>query len=531
MPSKTRYSKITAAICSGKESHMYAQILSAAIRGLSVIPVQVEADVSDGLPQFVMVGDLNSQVKEARDRVLCALKNSGIRLPARNITINLSPADVPKFGCAFDLPIALATLAAAGQLPISSLKRVMALGELGLDGRILPVPGVLPTALLAKEEKLSLLIVPRENLDETSVAGGLAVTGVHTVRELIDELKNGTFSKAPTPAVSLSAFDRYDVDFSEIRGQETVKRAALIAAAGFHNLLLVGPPGAGKSMVAKRMPTILPPLSMDESLEISKIYSIAGLLDATHPLITTRPFRHPHHTSSAASLAGGGINPHPGEITLAHRGVLFLDELPEFPRSTLEILRQPLEDREIVISRSAGSFRFPASFLLLAAMNPCPCGYFGDARCHCTHAMVQRYQSKISKPLLDRIDLSVLCHEVGYDDLHPPKKKTPDSISSKTLRDQVLEAMERERARFKGTPLHFNSEIPSSKIESYCPMTPDAESILEQIFRSHHLSARAYYRVLRVSRTIADLDGSEKLKKQHLLEALSYKLQEGLWKL
>lgn len=510
---------------------MYAKILSAAIRGLNVIPIQVEADVSDGLPQFVMVGDLNSQVREARDRVLCALKNSGIRLPARNITINLSPADVPKFGCAFDLPIALATLAAAGQLPTSFLDRVMALGELGLDGRILPVPGVLPTALLAKEEELSLLIVPKENLDETSVAQGLCVAGVHTVKEIIADLKNGVFPEARSSSASPPAFDRYDVDFSEIRGQETVKRAALIAAAGFHNLLLVGPPGAGKSMVAQRMPTILPPLSMEESLEISKIYSISGLLDADHPLITTRPFRHPHHTSSAASLAGGGVNPHPGEITLAHRGVLFLDELPEFPRNTLEILRQPLEDREIIISRSAGSFRFPASFLLLAAMNPCPCGYFGDSRCHCTHSMVRRYQSKISKPLLDRIDLSVLCHEVSYEDLHPSKTVEDNSISSETLRNQVLAAMEREKERFKGTSLHFNSEIPSSKIECYCPMTSDAELVLEQTFRTHHLSARAYYRVLRVSRTIADLDGSEKLQKQHVLEALSYKLQEGLWKL
>ena len=398
---------------------MFTRIMSAAIVGMDVIPVQVEADVSDGLPHFTMVGFVSSQVKEAGDRVRTALKNIGSALPPKRITINLSPADVPKSGSGFDLPVALGMLAAMEIFSPESLTGIMAVGELSLSGEINPVAGILPSAMKAREIGVSTMLVPRANLGEARLVDGLTVIGCASLPEVIDFLRDGV---RPEDRLSREEqeINSYTVDFSEIRGQDGVKRAAAISAAGFHNLLMIGPPGSGKTMIAKRIPTIMPPLTRDESLDITKIYSIAGLLSPDSPIMGTRPFRSPHHTMSPQALAGGGRIPKPGEITLAHRGILFLDEMPEFSRGSLEILRQPLEDREIIIARQAGTFRFPADFLLLAAMNPCPCGYFPDrSRCKCTPLEINSYLNRISQPLLDRIDLCVECPAVSIDELTP----------------------------------------------------------------------------------------------------------------
>ena len=499
---------------------MFTRIMSAAIVGMDVIPVQVEADVSDGLPHFTMVGFVSSQVKEAGDRVRTALKNIGSALPPKRITINLSPADVPKSGSGFDLPVALGMLAAMKIFSPESLTGIMAVGELSLSGEINPVAGILPSAMKAREIGVSTMLVPRANLGEARLVDGLTVIGCASLPEVIDFLRDGVL---PEDRLSREEqeINSYTVDFSEIRGQDGVKRAAAISAAGFHNLLMIGPPGSGKTMIAKRIPTIMPPLTRDESLDITKIYSIAGLLSPDSPIMGTRPFRSPHHTMSPQALAGGGRIPKPGEITLAHRGILFLDEMPEFSRGSLEILRQPLEDREIIIARQAGTFRFPADFLLLAAMNPCPCGYFPDrSRCKCTPLEINSYLNRISQPLLDRIDLCVECPAVSIDELTPV---TPSGRSSHEIRKEVMKAAAIQKARYQDAGFHFNSEIPSSRIGEFCPMEESAGIFLRKAYDRLGLTARSYFRIIRVARTIADLAGSDLILKEHVSEAVSYR--------
>jgi len=496
--------------------------MSAAISGLSIIPVHVETDVSDGLPQFRMVGFVTNQVREAEDRVRTALKNVGFSTPPKRITINFSPADVLKSGSRFDLPIALGILAADKRIPQESLDGVLAVGELSLNGEIAPVTGVLPIAMRAKEEGIKKIIVPALNAAEGRIVQGLDVVGAKSLPEVIEYLQTGARPKEDeeSPAPELN---NYTVDFSDIRGQRKMKRCAEVAVAGFHNLMLEGPPGAGKTMIARRIPTILPPLSLEESLEISQIYSVAGLLKPGRPMMETRPFRAPHHTMSAAALAGGGSIPHPGELTLAHRGVLFLDEMPEFARGALEILRQPLEDREIVISRVKGSYRFPANFLLIAAMNPCPCGFFPDMnRCRCSERAITAYKNRVSQALIDRMDLFLEVQAVTYEELSGTAGRQ-ESISSAEIRGHVVEARKMQAARFEGTRLRFNAEIPASGIDAYCPMEEGAKALLKRAFNALKLSARGYHRIIRVARTIADLDGSEVISPLHVSEAMEYR--------
>ncbi len=508
---------------------MFSSVLSAFIFGMEAVPVRVEADVSDGLPSFSMVGYVSSQVKEAQDRVKTSLKNIQIELPPKKITVNLAPADIRKEGAGFDLPVAGAVLAALGQIPGEQAANIMMMGELSLNGEIRGVSGVLPSVMMAKEQGCRACVIPAKNLKEGQLVKGIPIIGVSSLPEMIQKLnklhelkdQKSTWNWEQEPV-------GYDVDFSDICGQESLKRAAVIAASGMHNLLLIGAPGAGKTMLAQRIPTILPELTMEESLEITKIYSIAGLLPPDKPIIRTRPFRSPHHTSSAQALAGGGRIPKPGEVTLAHRSVLFLDELPEFSKSSLEILRQPLEEHCIHLSRVNGTFTFPANFMFLAAMNPCPCGYFPDQnRCTCTQREIHRYLHKISQPLLDRIDLCVEAPAISWKEMTGERS----GQSSAQLRQQVIKAHSIQRKRYGNGGILFNSDLKGRDVDRYCPVTPDARKMIEQAFTTLSLSARGYHRILKVARTIADLEAEEVIHKKHLSEALAYRmLDKKYWR-